>query len=69
MYFQPTRMAARVKPRELCVLQDVKVVFSMFDLNDDGSINLREFEEITAALQSRLKRVSGTQRTGARLEQ
>lgn len=41
----------------------------MFDLNDDGSINLREFEEITAALQARLKRVSGTQRTGAKLSQ
>lgn len=41
----------------------------MFDLNDDGSINLREFEEITAALQARLKRVSTTQRTGARLDQ
>lgn len=49
--------------------QDVKTVFSMFDLNDDGSVNLREFEEITAALQARLKRASHTQRTGARLSQ
>ena len=42
-------------------------MFSMFDLNDDGGINLKEFEEITAALQARLKRVSTTQRTGDRL--
>ena len=49
--------------------QDVKVVFSMFDLDGNGSINLREFEEITAALQLRLKRVSTTQRTGDRLTQ
>jgi hypothetical protein len=51
-------------------VQDVWIVFQMFDVNGDGNINLPEFEEITQALQQRLKRVTSTmQRTGAQLTQ
>ena len=51
------------------VVQDVGVVFQMFDVNNDGNIHLPEFEEITDALQQRLKRVSAMQRTGAHIQQ
>lgn len=40
----------------------------MFDLNGDGYVHLREFEEITRALQKRLRKVSGIQRTGAKIQ-
>ena len=50
-------------------VQDVGVVFQMFDVNNDGNIHLPEFEEITDALQQRLKRVSAMQRTGAHIQQ
>ena len=45
------------------------IVFQMFDVNGDGNIHLPEFEEITDALQQRLKRVSTMQRTGAHISQ
>ena len=41
----------------------------MFDLNDDGTITPQEFEEITGALQQRLRKVSRLQRTGASIAQ
>ena len=41
----------------------------MFDLNDDGTVTPQEFEEITGALQQRLRKVSKLQRTGANIAQ
>lgn len=56
-------------PRWWYWVQDVWIVFQMFDVNGDGNIHLPEFEEITEALQQRLKRVSTMQRTGAQIAQ
>ena len=33
--------------------QDVTTVFKMFDLNGDGFVHIKEFEEITKALQKK----------------
>lgn len=51
----------------VCTCQDVTVVFKMFDLNGDGAVHVKEFEEITGALQKRLRKVSSVQRTGANI--
>lgn len=45
-------------------LQDIEVIFSMFDDDDSGAISLEEFVRVTTALRQRLRRVSHMQRTG-----
>lgn len=42
-------------------------IFAMFDEDDSGCISLAEWEAVTGALQTRLKRVSPVHRTGAKL--
>lgn len=49
--------------RSAC-LQDVEIIFSMFDDDDSGAISLTEFKRVTTALRLRLRRVSHLQRTG-----
>ena len=47
--------------------QDLATIFAMFDEDDSGRISRVEWEAVTAALQTRLKRVSPVHRTGAKL--
>ena len=45
-------------------MQDVEIVFSMFDEDNSGALSLAEFLHVTSNLQKRLHRVSPIQRTG-----
>ena len=45
------------------IVQDVRMIFEMFDSNNDGTMDLKEFETITNNLQGKGKNVNVT-RTG-----
>ena len=45
------------------MMQDVRMIFEMFDSNNDGTMDLKEFETITNNLQGKGKNVNVT-RTG-----
>lgn len=53
-----TRAGARI-----CVLQDVRMIFEMFDSNNDGTMDVAEFESITENLRRQGKQSAAT-RTG-----
>ena len=46
-----------------CMMQDVRMIFEMFDSNNDGTMDMKEFETITNNLQRQGKSVNVT-RTG-----
>ena len=49
-------------------LQDVEIIFSMFDDDNSGAISLAEFLHVTSSLQKRLHHVSPIKRTGLQTE-
>ena len=46
-----------------CALQDVRMIFEMFDSNDDSTMDIKEFETITSNLRRQGKN-AGVTRTG-----
>ena len=49
-------------------MQDVDIIFSMFDDDNSGAISLAEFLHVTSSLQKRLHHVSPIKRTGLQTE-
>ena len=48
---------------QLLVMQDVRMIFEMFDSNNDGTMDIAEFENITENLRRQSKQTAAT-RTG-----